>query len=1210
MRPSRKIWISLVPSLLLIAIVLFFFFSISPPGDEQNATDSNAVAPEDSSPTPEIVVESDAGASPKTDEVEAAEEAALEPIDGPTLHGTVADDFGRGIASAQVFVLRSGSFRSFFSRRGGRNETFRKRFLGDTTDESPDPLVAEATADAEGRYAISLRSIPSGSYSVLAQEDQYASQSKEWTRPDEEASSRLDFELGFAELIRGVVVDPEDEPIAGALVSATAETGDGRRGRSRGPLADRRKTDADGRFALSVSTGTFRIKAEAKGYMKAAVDGVSSGTEDVFVVVKPSGRLAVTVTNPDGEPVPEAEVKLYSGSGRRGPPSRVVKLVRTPQAAGKTDEEGVFVFEDLREPNFLVMVSRSGFAPESKRSQLSSEEQTTTIDVRLKSAVKLSGTVTNPDGDPVAGALVVVTDSPSIEAQQRWSRQSRRREKEEKQDKDTAKEDTEKPLEPLSIWWASAGIETDSDGRFVLDTIAPGTYSLSVQSNDYVPYRDDGLELSESEAQDQTELEIELSAGLQLEGRVVSSVGNVPVERARVSLRLNDGDRRSFTTDADGLFSATGLYSEEIGEVQIVAAGYSVSIVENFSLNEEFTASKEEFEIDPAAVLNGLVLDSRGDAVNNALVRIAPYVDPSKNEGRRNWRSRRQRMVKSVEARSAATGRFSVDEITVGGELQVTIRHPEFKEYRSDPFTIEPGKRLVDETFQLESGGRLVVWVRNPDEFPVPGARVQMRRERTEEEVAEQQQREGRRGRRDISRPTGPEGKAVFGGLDAGTYRVSTSVSNFQPYVSVTFIQDEQQSQIEIDLLPENVITGIVSDTNGTPIAGVRIVARSADPDQSRQASRTESKPDGTFRVGNLGPGPYSVRVRRQEFAEKRLESIEVNTDIAVVLERLGSISGWVAGAETGDPVTQFELRLLKEGSNREQERERGGRRRGREERWDRKSVDDPDGLFVMESVPPGPYILEVTTEGRVGRQIRVQIPEGRRLENVEVILEEGLSVGGLVTKFGTAEPIADATIFLLPVSDSEESADESSGDNEISRAIERSLSREERESEEGRLAASLLRSIFRESQALDKTDEIGEFRIKDVEPGLYQLVVSHDEFVPARQPIEISADFLPADVEITLSPGAELDGIVTHQDGSSAAGVLVMLRDSQGLPKTVQTDNTGRYRLAGLVPGTYSFLIRSGRGSRPPRVQIAIEDGKNQFDYTVEESPANQREP
>ena len=75
---------------------------------------------------------------------------------------------------------------------------------------------------------------------------------------------------------------------------------------------------------------------------------------------------------------------------------------------------------------------------------------------------------------------------------------------------------------------------------------------------------------------------------------------------------------------------------------------------------------EEEFEIDPAAVLNGLVLDSRGDAVNNALVRIAPYVDPSKNEGRRNWRSRRQRMVKSVEARSAATGRFSVDEITVG----------------------------------------------------------------------------------------------------------------------------------------------------------------------------------------------------------------------------------------------------------------------------------------------------------------------------------------------------------------------------------------------------------------------------------------------------------------------------------------------------------------------------------------------------------------
>ncbi len=1129
------------------------------------------------------------------------------------LYGRVSDERGYGLWGAKILVVAGADYGIAFMAGGGRDELFRERLLGKSQPGRWRRSVAEGLTNEQGEYAIPLALIPPGEYVLLARHEDCAPLGKGWTRTAQ--SSEVNFELGPGDWIEGVVAEREGGPIAEAVVEAVQ----GGRGRGRGrglmgmggtELADRTKTDASGRFRLTVSSGTFSISARAAGYVDETVDEVASGTRDVRILLGPSSKLVATVVDSSRKPIASALVSLYPGNlfgggrgGRGGPgrgrggwtPERMTKLIQPPQQRGETGASGTIAFLDVATVSYSLLVERASFVTTWHRGRLEADATTTQVEIALESAALLSGTVSDPGGKPVVGAFVAVGEDRGQEGRDRrgmFGRMGRGpgRGGPRKGGEGEAEEEELLPPEPISLFRALAGTETDARGRFSFNTIRSGLYALSVQSNDFTPYRQDGIQLEEKE-----ELSIVLDPGIRLEGRVVSSADRSAVPDVAVSLMINFGDRRSARGDTDGVFVIGGLFPGRIDTIQFRAKGYAVAIEEGVEITGEEAVQRQEFAIDPSGLVSGVVTDKGGAPVVNARVRIAPVVGGGDRRG-----GFRTQIVQSALVRTNGRGNFLFRDVTASPQLRVTITHADFKGFQSDPFPLAPGERKEDLTFRLSAGGRLVAWVRDPEGTAVPRAQVRLTRQVSQEGEDRGGNRGGRfrggRGRFGGGGvgSTGPDGKVIFSGLEGGDYVVSCAVEGFQPFTDGVSVVEETEATLAIDLLPENVITGIVGDTEGVPVPGAEVIALAAGSGRPWGMSRDRTADDGTFRLGSLGEGEYSLQVRSRGFAEKTIEKVKVNTDIAITLERLGGIAGSVAVAETGEPVTVFQIILREEGSRASERREdvlrgrgRGGDRRGGR----RRSFEDPNGLFLLEEVAPGSYILEVTAEGLSGRQVRVRVREGAVREGVEVLLEEGLSVSAVVVKKGTSDPVPGAEIFIIPVSRSTTSAERRRQDR----------SRAERNRDSGREEqVSFIQAPLGQANAVGETDGAGVFALRDLRPGRYEIIVNHPDFAPARQRVEIPEDGVAQDLLFQLDKGVELRGTVRNSDTSPAAGALVSLRDASGITKSARADDKGRYRVFGLVPGNYTFSVRTSARARPASRQVTIKKRSNRLDYVI----------
>lgn len=139
-------------------------------------------------------------------------------------------------------------------------------------------------------------------------------------------------------------------------------------------------------------------------------------------------------------------------------------------------------------------------------------------------------------------------------------------------------------------------------------------------------------------------------------------------------------------------------------------------------------------------------------------------------------------------------------------------------------------------------------------------------------------------------------------------------------------------------------------------------------------------------------------------------------------------------------------------------------------------------------------------------------------------------------------------------------------------------------------------------------TDVKGRYSFSGVPPGVYEIQVSRDGFLPSSTGWMQSYRFPPV---FTLRPGADLDalefrlfpwgvvsGQVTFEDASPAVNAEVALyRDVWRRGSHIyeiaargRTDDRGNYRLYNISPGTY-FL--SAGWSRPASVPGAIEQAR-----------------
>jgi hypothetical protein len=121
-----------------------------------------------------------------------------------------------------------------------------------------------------------------------------------------------------------------------------------------------------------------------------------------------------------------------------------------------------------------------------------------------------------------------------------------------------------------------------------------------------------------------------------------------------------------------------------------------------------------------------------------------------------------------------------------------------------------------------------------------------------------------------------------------------------------------------------------------------------------------------------------------------------------------------------------------------------------------------------------------------------------------------------------------------------------------------------------------------------------GFYRLEDLEPGHYNLVVSADKYADSSSDdVTVTRDYEIENVDIYMNKGGNLSGIVVDKKGAPLGGVTVTLNpnkfqdspliqifsamagpNNQKKTKRTKTKPDGTFRLSLIVPGTYQVAF------------------------------------
>jgi 5-hydroxyisourate hydrolase-like protein (transthyretin family)/uncharacterized GH25 family protein len=420
-------------------------------------------------------------------------------------------------------------------------------------------------------------------------------------------------------LLRGSVLDAKGKPLAGVPVGIYLSKEVAALRKSQPKLALATRSDAAGKFQLSLPqslkevTVVARRSGLASGYARAKLDAQQ--------LELPALRLSAGMTL-SGR-VSDAAGRALAGVRISVDRSRAVDSTLGPlppfSASAQSRRDGSFVVTVLEPASYQVRAELVGYGIWAKRQPLYLEKddaKSRTLKIVLHPAAYLAGVVTDPGGRPLVGAklaergedpkIVTRTDgagrfrlgpfgaevdtyiavslagytklyqpfkAPQSDLQLVLTQGGVLRGR-------VVDAATRTPLTEFRIAFEqrmdrAVGVAMDRrepsvvtarDGRFELKDVAAGPTTITALARGYLPGETHGIEIIPGEPT--PEVLIELQRGLTLRGRVIDKVSGKPLAGARVSYgdspaaRVGEGigsRHAPATSDASGLFVLEGL---------------------------------------------------------------------------------------------------------------------------------------------------------------------------------------------------------------------------------------------------------------------------------------------------------------------------------------------------------------------------------------------------------------------------------------------------------------------------------------------------------------------------------------------------------------------------------------------------------------------------------------------------------------------------
>ncbi|MEQ8764357.1 MAG: carboxypeptidase-like regulatory domain-containing protein [Planctomycetota bacterium] len=386
----------------------------------------------------------------------------------------------------------------------------------------------EVHTDAEGQFRI--EDLPAGQTMLLARRNAN-SQGYQGVLVQSEQVAEVTIEVPLGGLITGRVQTAQGAPIAGVQVREERRAPRSAVGEAftdwveRSAIGEEKGatwTNADGHFSLPTqrSSGNTNLAAVGDGFAGEYVRNVKIGSEDVVITMRPSATLRVNAFE-EGTPRPIQRIDLRLGNDRRHK-----KTLFSP--------DGIFVIEGLPAGEADVEVEASGYLDPADQKVTLIAGEIAEVFFELQPATRLSGVVTAPDGTPVAGIRVYVTDlelDGAYRSQQQEMRevmQALARQRLERGDvRDRIRQRfPERTANPVK------STRTQDDGSFTFSALPASRYRLTVSStsNSLVPPEELWLRAG---VEERRELVVDASGRAEIE---VLTSGNQPIDGANVRL--------------------------------------------------------------------------------------------------------------------------------------------------------------------------------------------------------------------------------------------------------------------------------------------------------------------------------------------------------------------------------------------------------------------------------------------------------------------------------------------------------------------------------------------------------------------------------------------------------------------------------------------------------------------------------------------------
>jgi hypothetical protein len=346
---------------------------------------------------------------------------------------------------------------------------------------------------------------------------------------------------------------------------------------------------------------------------------------------------------------------------------------------------------------------------------------------------------------------------------------------------------------------------------------------------------------------------------------------------------------------------------------------------------------------------------------------------------------------------------------------------------------------------------------------------------------------------------------------------------------------------------PNGSISGaVVSETDGTPIAGIAVHAETNGGLSQADATTDES---GAYSLDGLLAGDYVVRFSSPDGAflseywrdtrdPRSAERVTVAegaavTGIDAALGLGGTISGIVTRADDGTPVVGAVVTAngMDTGS------------------WGSAFTDEA-GNYTLTGLPADSYVVDFFADGTdltreywedavaFDAATPVELGSGAAVSGIDAALGSGGAIAGVVTRAVDGSPVEGAYVSAL--------------------------------------------NANREIVAAVRTDSSGAYRLDGLANGSYVVRFGADDPTlasefwedvyawPAATPIVVTSLETVADVDAALDPVGYISGTVTKAaDGSPIFGSVTVSDIDQLDAQIVEIDSEGGY-LVPVVPGRY----------------------------------------